>query len=136
MAGWTLDAHLSHKRRWNMRPGADDGILEGRLDATRRFGANRLRLRVEATPDNYGSTALSAYAEADLRRTFTQRWSASASLGRREQTGGPDYAAWSVGTTFALREGVEIDLRWRDTSRHDLDDSYDGRVVAALAIAF
>ena len=136
LADWTLGAQLAHKRRWNMTPGSEDRTYETTLSASRTMGANRLRFRLQGTPNNYGPTRQSYYLETDLRRRIGKRWSISAGLGRREQTQGPDYAAWNLGATVALTTNVDLDARWYDTNRHGLDDTFDGRAVAAVTFTY
>jgi hypothetical protein len=100
------------------------------------MGANRLRFRLQGTPNNYGPTKQSSFLEADLGRRLSERWSTSAAIGRREQTEGPDYTAWNAGATVALAANVDLDVRWYDTNRHGLDDTFDGRAVAAVTFTY
>jgi uncharacterized protein (TIGR02001 family) len=136
IAGWDLGAQVAHKRRWNMTPGSEDWTYETTLSATRTEGPNRFRLRLQGTPNNYGPTKQSYFLEGSYRRRVDERWFASAGLARREQTNAPDYTTWNAGATVALAPSIDLDLRWYDTNRDDLDASYDGRAVAAMTIAF
>jgi uncharacterized protein (TIGR02001 family) len=136
LAGWDLGAEIAHKRRWNMTPGSEDWTYETTLIASRSTGPNRLRFRLQGTPNNYGPTKQSYFLETDFRRRLNESWTASTAVARREQTAAPDYTTWNAGATVALADAVDLDLRWYDTNRHDLDDSFDGRAVAKLTFGF
>jgi uncharacterized protein (TIGR02001 family) len=135
-AGWDLGAQVAHKRRWNMTPDSEDWTYETTLSATRTAGPNRFRLRLQGTPNNYGPTKQSYFLEGGYRRRLNESWFASTALARREQTDAPDYTTWNVGATVEVAPDIDLDLRWYDTNREDLDASFDGRAVAAVTFAF
>ena len=64
------------------------------------------------------------------------RLSASAELGRREQSNGIDYTGWNVGLTWAAAQGIDLDLRWHANSADLPGDQYASSVVAGVAFAF
>lgn len=133
---WEIDVNLEYKRRWNTTPGADADAVAVSVEAERAFGPHLLTLELEGTPDNYGATKQSVWAEVELERAVGARWSVVAGVGRREQAASPDYTAWNAGAILKLTESAELDIRWSDTDGHANDDSYDGRVVAALIVSF
>lgn len=107
--------------------------FELRLDAARRIAGSRLRLRVEHTWDGFGPSQASTWLEANLARELGDSgWTASASLGRREQEIGRDYTAWSFGVQRRLTDSVGAELQWIDTDQNDAGREYQGRLVAGL----
>lgn len=135
-AGWDVGARVTHRRRWNARGGIQDWSFEGRLEAARSFGPNRLRLRLDATPDNWGATRQAYFPEIELSRRLGARWSVLGALAHREEVAGVDYGAWHVGAAAKLGRGRTLDLRWYDTDGHENGSAYKARVVAALSVDF
>ncbi len=135
-ASWEVTVDLEYKRRWNTTPGADSDAVELNIGAERSFGDTTLALSLDSTPDNYGSTRQSVWAEAELERAISERWSVVGGIGRREQVASPDYTAWNVGAVVHLTERVDLDVRYFDTDGHEYDDSYDGRAAVSLFVSF
>jgi uncharacterized protein (TIGR02001 family) len=117
-------------------PGVQESYAEFRVDGTRALGKTKARVRVEYSPDNYGATREAWWVEGQVSHPIGDRFTASASLGRREQNGGADYTAWNAGGALNLTDRVALDMRWYDTDAHDLGKAYRGKVVAALSVRF
>jgi len=135
LSGWSLDARPMLKLLSGADSGARTELLELRVDAARAFGANRLRLRVEHSPEGYGAARSSTWMEASVSRRLDDRWSASATLGRREQAIGLDYTAWSAGLQLRLTEAVSVEARWLDADR-GAGREYAGRAFVGLTASF
>ena len=72
------------------------------------------------------------YVEASAGYSFTDEFSADASVGNYSFDEGEDYTNWSIGATYATPVGIDIDLRYWDTDVDDVSISED-RVVLTFS---
>lgn len=135
-AGTGFDLRAMYKTHPGTRDGVQEDQVEFRADATRPLGANKLRLRVEFTPDGYAAAEEAWWAEGQISRKLAGKLTASAAVGVREQNGGADYTAWNVGLRYALSKPLGVEVRWYDTDSHRLSDNHDGRLVASATVGF
>ena len=78
-------------------------------------------------PDNQN-----VYYQATAGYGFTDAFAVDASVGNYSFDGGGDYTNWSLGGTYSLPVGIDVDLRYWDT---DIDntDIADERVVLTFS---
>ncbi len=114
-AGFDLAASASWKRAINPAPRSDANALELSASISRRFGRLTPRLSVVWSPDDLGSTEATVFVDAGAGYRLTKTLSASASLGRRQRAGGPDYTAWNAGLSWAPAKPLTLDVRYYDT---------------------
>lgn len=136
LAGVGLDLQAIYKTLPGTRGDLQNGHLELRTDASRAFGPNTLRLRVEYSPDSYAAVKQAWWVEGQVSRKLTDRLSALAAVGAREQEGGAGYTAWNAGLRYAASRKVAVEARWYDTDSHRLSDNHTGRLVASLTRSF
>ena len=132
--GVDLAASATWKMSIEPRGTLNDDALELVGSVCRRFGAANARFSVTWSPNDLGSTDETVWAEAGLGYSLRRSTSLSLNLGRRERDGGPDYTAFNAGVTQTLPQGFSVDLRWYDTNRSGLGDSFEGRLVASLRL--
>ena len=132
--GFDLAASATWKMSIAPRGTLNDDALELVGSIGRRFGAATARFSVTWSPNDLGATDETVWAEAGLGYNVRRSTSLSFNLGRRERDGGPDYTAFNFGVTQALQQGFSAELRWYDTDRSRLGDSFEGRLVAALRL--
>lgn len=135
-AGVGFDFRAMYKTLPGTRDGVQEDHLEFRADAEKGWGPNKLRLRVEFAPDGYAATKEAWWVESQYSRKLTDRLSAVAALGVREQNNSADYTAWNAGLRYAVSDNVGLDLRWFDTDSHRLSENHEGRLVAAATVGF
>ncbi|MDP3802407.1 TorF family putative porin [Brevundimonas sp.] len=136
VAGFDLDLNLTHKYQVDAAPGYDDGAWEVTADVKRSIGPASGRLRLQHSPDGTGSTEAWTWVEARLGWDFTDKLSASASLGRREQDNSVDYTGWNAGLTYALTRNLEAELRYHATDANVPGEQYADALVAGISVAF
>ena len=134
--GYDFDFIAFYKTYPGTLDGVDHDLVEFRGDVGRTIGPLNARLRVEWTPDNFGSSEEALWVEGRAAWKVARKTELSAAIGRREQEGGNDYTAWNVGVKRSLIDRLSADLRWYDTNGHDFGDNYDGRLVVALTASF
>lgn len=132
--GFELAASATWKIAIHPHGTTNDDALELIGSVGRRFGPVGARLSLTWSPNDLGSTNETLWGEAQLSYSLRRTTSLSANIGRRERDGGPDYAAFNVGLTQNLPQGFSADLRWYDTSRSNLGDTFEGRFVASLRL--
>lgn len=136
LAGFDLDVSAVYKLRPGSNPGVDETEVQLGVDAERSIGPASGRLRVQYAPDAFGSTDSYVWMEAQAAWAFTNRLEGSVALGKREQKGNIDYAAWNVGAAYALTEALELDVRYYDTDASTAGEQYEDALVASVSYAF
>lgn len=136
VAGFQLDLAVLNRDLPGTKAGVDSNYWEYQADISRSVGPVSGRFRVNYTPDGFAGTEEAWWVEAQAAYKISGKTKASAAVATRRAHGGADYTAWNVGVKQKLTDAVSLDVRWYDTDEHDLGDSYDGRLVAALTFAF
>ena len=134
--GFALAASIIYKR-WiatNGRPDRDAVELHG--SAARPIGPVTARLAVHYSPDDLGSTGASLYVEGGATLRIAAGTDLLAHASRRERDNGPDYTAFNAGISHNILRHFTAELRYYDTSRSGVDDTYRGRLVASLRMRF
>lgn len=134
---WGLDAQVMHRQMLHETNGIDSEYVEVQADVSRDLTeALSARVRVNYSPDTYGSGDAAWWSEAQATFKLTSRDKLSAAYGLRRIENGVDYDAWNVGVKHRFTPAVSGDLRWYDTDGHDLGGRYDSRLVASLSYSF
>ena len=136
LAGFDLDFNAAWKYQVDANPGADDDAWEFTADAKRSIGPASARLRLQYSPDSIGSTKAWTWVEARVGWDFTDKLSATASIGRREQDNSLDYTGWNAGLAYALTRNIEADLRYHATDADVPGEQYADALVAGISFAF
>lgn len=136
IAGFDLDISAEHKWHVDANPGADDNAWEFTADIKRSIGPASARVRLQHSPDSTGSTEAWTWVALRGGWEFTNRLSATAEIGRREQDNSIDYTGWNVGFSYALTDAIEADLRWHATDADVPGEQYKDGLVAGIAFAF
>ncbi len=135
-AGFDFDLNVKHKWLVDADPAADADAWEFTADMKRSIGPASGRLRAQYSPDSTGGTEAWTWVEAQLGWDFTDRLSASAAIGRREQDNSVDYTGYNLGLSYAVTRNLEADLRWHGTDAEVPGEQYADRLVAGLSLAF
>ena len=72
------------------------------------------------------------YIEGSAGYAFTDAFGVDATVGNYSFDGGDDYTNWSIGGTFAMPVGIDLDLRYWGTDIDDVDIA-DERVVLTIS---
>lgn len=135
-AGFDFDLSAAYKYQVNADPGADEDAWEFTGDMKRSIGPAKARLRLQYSPDSTGSTKAWTWYEAQLGWAFTDKLSASAALGYREQENSVDYTGYNIGMNYAVTKNLEAELRWYGTSVDNPSEQYADALVAGVSVAF
>jgi hypothetical protein len=136
VAGFDLNFRATHRWRVEMEPGADDSAWILVASAQRSVGPASARLQVQHSPDGIGAVKEWTWVEARLGWEFTDKLSGSAMIGRREQNLALDHTGWNIGATYALRENLDLDIRWHDTDSAAHGERYESALVAEVNVYF
>ncbi len=134
--GFEFDFNVAYLNRVGADAGYDEDALELTADMRRAIGPAWGNLQVQYAPDAAGDTRSFVWVEASAGWEFSNRLSASAGVGRREQVGAPDYTGWNAGVTWGLTDKVDVDLRYYDTDADGEGETYRDAIVAEVAYAF
>ena len=128
---FSLTIGAAYKVQTGAVPGADTDSLEVSAGVSRNFGRMSLGFNAFYTPDDLGDTKRSLYVEGGPAFALTRTLRLSANLGRRTRVNGVDYVAGNIGVTKTIAAHLGLDLRYYQTNRHNLGDTYRRRVVIA-----
>jgi hypothetical protein len=131
---FTLSA--AHKFQTRVREPADDHSWEFSGAVSRKFGKLALRGSLIYSPDDLGGARRSFYWEGGPTLEIGKSTRLLATVGRRHRANAPDYTSFSAGISRTVFKGVSADLRWYDTSRHQLGENFGGRAVVSTRLAF
>lgn len=135
-AGFDFDLSAAYKYQVDADPGADEDAWEFTGDMKRSIGPAKARLRLQYSPDSTGSTKAWTWYEAQVGWDFTDKLSASAAIGYREQENSVDYTGYNVGMNYAVTKNLEAELRWYGTSVDNPTEQYADALVAGISVAF
>ena len=127
-----FSASAAVKHLYGAQPSVDDVALELNAAATQTWGKFKPRVSITYSPNELAGTGRSAYWEAGSSYQFDKKTSASAGIGIRRRTGGPDYTSFNAGLSRTLGSAFTADVRVYDTSRDELGDNFHRRVVISL----
>lgn len=134
--GYVFDLSVAYKNRLEAEPGYDEDGWELTADVSRAVGPAEARLQIQYSPDAPGSTDAFVWVEAQAAWAFSQQLEGSIAIGRREQSGAPDYTGWNAGVTYALTDALALDLRYHDTDAAEFGEQYRDALVLEAAYAF
>ena len=131
-----LSAGVSYKFQTGVSATTDDKSWEFTGGVSRKFGKLSLRASVIYSPDDLGGARQSVYMEGGPTLEIGKSTRLLATIGRRHREDGPDYTSFSAGLSKTVFKGVSVDVRWYDTDRHELGETFDGRAVVSARMAF
>jgi uncharacterized protein (TIGR02001 family) len=134
--GYSFDFNAAYKNRLDAEAGYDEDGWELTGNVSRSIGPASARLQIQYSPDAAGSTDSFTWVEGRVGWDFTERLNGTAAVGRRNQTGAPDYTGWNAGVTYALTDALDLDVRYYDTNAHTFGEQYEDALVAKVAYAF
>jgi len=135
-AGFDFDISAEHKWQVDADPGADDAAWEFTADVKRSIGPASARLRLQHSPDSTGSTEAWTWVALRGGWAFTNKLTATAEIGRREQDNSVDYTGWNAGISYAITRTVEADLRYHATDADVAGEQYADALVAGISFSF
>lgn len=133
--GVKLDLAVLNRDLPGSRAGVDSNYFEYQADASRAFGRVNTRLRVNYSPDGFAATQEAWWIELQGSMALDSKTKASVAVADRSADGGAEYTAWNAGVKRKLTDDVTLDVRWFDTTDHNLGEAYEGRLVASLSLA-
>lgn len=122
------------KKLVDAAPNIDTTALELSISATQTIGRLKPRLSLTYSPDELGSTGRSEYWEAGSSYQIDRDTSASAGIGIRERTGGPDYTSYNAGLTRTLAGRFAADVRFYGTNKASIHEYYRRRIVVSIRV--
>ncbi|WP_312572013.1 TorF family putative porin [Brevundimonas sp.] len=134
--GYQFDVNLAYKNRLGAERGYDEDAWELTGNISRSIGPASARLQVQYSPDAANSTQSFTWIEGQIGWDFTPRLNGAAAVGRRDQTGGPDYTGWNAGVTYALTNALSLDVRYHDTDADTFGEQYKQALVAKVSYDF
>lgn len=117
-------------KRWIATTGRPDrDAIEFNASVSRPLGAVTPRLAIYYSPNDLGSGGASFYVEGGATLGIAPDMDLFVNASRRERTGGPDYSGFNAGVSYGFLRHLTADLRYYDTTRSGIDETYRGRLV-------
>lgn len=127
-----VSASATVKHLYGADPEVDDVALELNFAATHTWGAVKPRVSLTYSPNDLAGTARTAFWEAGSSYQIDKKTSASAGIGLRKRTGGPDYTSFTAALSRTLGGPFTAEVRLYDTNRNNLGKNYHRWVVVSL----
>lgn len=134
--GFDWDLNVAYKYQIDADPGADNDAFEFTATVERSIGPAFAGVELQHSPDGTGGTEAWTWVALSGGWDFTDKLTASAEIGRREQDQSVDYTGWNAGFTYALTRDLEAEVRYHDTDAGEPGDQYAGALVAGISLAF
>jgi hypothetical protein len=131
-----LNAAIGYHHQTGVDGRTDGDRFEFTASVARPIGPLTPRFSATFSPDDFGGTRQSLYVEGGAALTVFPGASLSASLGRRERSGGTDYTAFNAGASYTIRRTVTLDLRYYDSAQSNFGEIYRPRVVGSIKLHF
>lgn len=134
---FTLDLGVVYYGYINAPSGAPDlDYVEFKAAGSAPVGIATVGAAVFYSDDFFGETGPATYVELNAAAPVAEKITISGALGYQDVDYEGDYATWNLGVGYALNDVVGFDLRYHDTSEHDLGEVYDSRVVLGVKAVF
>jgi uncharacterized protein (TIGR02001 family) len=106
----------------------DDKALELNGSVAPKWGKFGLRASVVYSPNDFGSTRQSIYAESGASYDLGTAVRVSANAGRRQRQRSQDYTSFNAGITVTWKK-LTLDARYFDTAHGEYGEIYKKRLV-------
>ena len=130
-----VSAGATLKFQTSVKEPTDDKALELSGSLSPKWGKFGLRVSAVYSPDDFGSTRRSLYAESGASYDVTKSFRLSANVGRRERKGSADYTSFNFGAAKTFGK-LTLDARYYDTAQSELGEIYGRRVVGTARLSF
>lgn len=132
---YQLSFGAAYKFQTNVQGKTDDDCFEFTASASRKFGEMTWKLSAVYTPDDLGGARRSLFVEGGPSYAIDKTTRLSANLGHRSRANGADYTAFNAGISKTFFDKLTADLRYYDSDRGELGESYGNRVVVSARLA-
>lgn len=132
----SVDVGVLYYIYFDAPPGPSPNYVEVAGKADIPIGPATVGAQASFTPDYYGTGGNAWYYELNTSYSPNDTLTFNAALGRQEIADGGTYTTWNAGIAYAVTEHLALDLRYHDTSRHSLGNTYGNRVVATIKATF
>jgi uncharacterized protein (TIGR02001 family) len=110
--------------------------VEYKATVSHDFGPVTLGGVVYYTDNFFGSGHDGVYYAGRLTYRVTKSLSVSGAAGRQDVSHGIGHTTWNAGLDYSFTKNIALDLRYYDTDKHSLGDTYGSHYVAALKLSF
>lgn len=131
-----LDLGVTYYAYAGLPDEVDRDFLEVKAAGYMPLGPALLGASLAWSDDYFGYGGASTYYELNGSVPIAPKVTLSGAVGRQEVRRAADYNTWNLGASYALNDVVGFDLRYHDTSEHDLGKLYDSRLVLGVKAAF
>jgi len=136
IAGFNLDLGVIYYGYTNTPNGAKYGYGEVKAAATRAIGKTTVGAAYYYSPDFFGADKTATYVELNGAYAVNDTVSVTGAFGHQALDVSKDYNTWNLGASIAVMPHLSLDVRYWDTSEHDIGTIYDSRFAATLKASF
>lgn len=136
VAGFSLDLGVIYYSYLDTPEGSKYGYGEVKAAASRAIGKATVGAAYYYSPDYFGADEKASYIELNGAYPINDTVSITGAIGRQDLDVSTDYNTWNLGAAIAVMPNLSLDVRYWDTSEHDLGSIYDSRFAATLKASF
>ena len=136
IAGFNLDLGVIYYGYTNTPNGTKYGYGEVKAAATRAIGKATVGAAYYYSPDFFGADKTATYVELNGAYAINDTVSVTGAYGHQALDVSKDYNTWNIGAAIAVMPKLSLDVRYWDTSEHDIGSIYESRFAATLKASF
>ena len=136
VAGFNLDLAAIYYGYTDTPNEAKYGYGEVKAAASRTIGKATVGAAYYYSPDFFGADKTATYVELNGAYAINDTVSVSGAYGHQALDVNKDYSTWNIGAAIAVMPKLSLDVRYWDTSEHDIGSIYESRFAATLKASF
>jgi uncharacterized protein (TIGR02001 family) len=136
VAGFNLDLGVVYYSYLESPKDAKYGYGEVKAAASRAIGKATVGAAYYYSPDFFGADEKATYVELNGAYAINDTVSVTGAYGHQALDVSKDYNTWNLGASIAVMPKLSLDVRYWDTSEHDIGSIYESRFAATLKASF
>ena len=136
VAGFNLDLGVVYYSYLESPKEAKYGYGEVKAAASRAIGKATVGAAYYYSPDFFGADEKATYVELNGAYAINDTVSVTGAYGHQALDVSKDYNTWNIGAAIAVMPKLSLDVRYWDTSEHDIGSIYESRFAATLKASF
>lgn len=135
IASFDAGGSIAYKMLTSASGSGNRNSWEFSANAARKFGRLGIKANAVFGPDDFGGTGRSLYVEGGPSFDLPWKLRVSATVGFRERRNNSDYTSFNLGMSRPLGKKLTVDVRYYDTDRGELGETFENRLVGSVKLS-